>query len=45
MSSLAAVRRPAPPAGSAGRAREDAVTPAGSLVLVAGLFACWPGRP
>jgi hypothetical protein len=45
MSYLAAARRPAPPAGTDSRARDDAVTLAGSLVLVAGLFACWPGCP
>jgi hypothetical protein len=39
MSYLAAARRPAPPAGTDSRARDDAVTLAGSLVLVAGLFA------
>ena len=34
MNPLAAARRPAPPAGTASPARDDAVTLAGSLILV-----------
>jgi hypothetical protein len=45
MSSLAAAHRPAPGGRQRRPGREDAVTLAGSLVLVAGVFACWPGCP